>query len=239
MARHEPRHNSFARRLLLILLATTFVLLGLHLLFQAVNLGVYHQQHGQFYELSNRFDFDDEASVPTWFAQFLYLLIAAAAGLAAYLQTGKQRRLWTVISLSALLFSIDEIAGLHEYVLQTLHVIFFKDAAPGAFANAWLVIAPFLLALAAGFIYLMARSVPRRTLVFFAAATGTFLFGAVAVDIVASQVYRETFLNQGLVVGLEETFELLSLVIVAYAIADYTESEFGHNIRRAFREARQ
>jgi len=158
-------NSSHALKILYILLGSVLIVLCMHLLLQAVNLNVYHQQHGQFYELSNRFDFDDEASVPTWLSQFLYLCISVMAALAAYLlPKGSTRRLWVIIAVFAFIFSIDEIAGLHEFVLQTLHVIFYSDAGPGTYANAWLLVAPFLIIGSAWFIYSMASSFPRKTL---------------------------------------------------------------------------
>lgn len=229
------KHNrSIARRLLIVLIITTLVLLGLHLLLQFVNLNVYHQQHGQFYELSNRFDFDDEASVPTWFSQFLYLLIAMGAGLAAYLETNRtRRRIWTLIAVVSLIFSIDEIGALHEFVLQTLHVIFFADAAPGAFSNAWLLVLPLIVIAAGLFIGSMVRHFPRRTLLLFTSAVVIFLIGAVGVDMVTSVLERESFANQGILVGIEEMLELLSLVVIVYAVADYLERWHGETVRRA------
>lgn len=232
-------HSHFARKLLRILLVCSFVILGLHIAFQAINLEVYHQQHGQFYELSNRFDFDDEQSVPTWFSQFLYLLLAAGAGLAAYVQRDKPtKRLWAVIALISLIFSIDEIAGMHEFFLQTVHVVFYKDAGPGSLSNAWLLVAPFIVVLSGFFIASMARRFPKRTLLLFSGAVVTFLLGAIGVDLFTSLVERETFMNQGVLVGLEELFELLSLIIIIYAVADYLERNHSKAVHNAWRQLR-
>ncbi len=231
--------RTIARRILHVLLLSVVVLLGLHLFLQWLNLGVYHQQHGQFYELSNRFDFDDEASVPTWFAQFIYLLIAVGASLAAYLQPDRRTRLiWSVIATVSLFFSIDEIAGLHEFVLQTLHVIVYGDAKPSGLDNAWLLVAPVIIAVTGLFIYTMARTIPRRTIKFFSVAVVIFLIGAAGIDIVTSEVERETFLNQTFLSGIEESMELISLVIVIYALADYLERQHGKKFRALWQQLR-
>lgn len=225
-----------ARKLFWILGVCLLVLISLHFLLQFVNLEVYHQQHGQFYELSNRFDFDDEASVPTWFSQFLFFLIAVLAGLAAYLARQRVRRwLWGIISITALIGSIDEVGGLHEYALQTLHVMFYQDAGPSKDSNAWLLVLPFILVIAAGFLYVMMRNLPKRTVALFAFAVAVFLVGAIGIDVLASISERETFLNQGIFVGIEETLELLSLVITSYAIADYLERQYSQQLRRSIR----
>jgi len=60
------------------------------------------------------------------------------------------------------------------------------------------------------------------------------MFGAVVVDIFTSITERESFLNQGVFVGIEETIELLSLVIFVYAVADYLEIKHGSRLKAAW-----
>ncbi|MBW3568904.1 hypothetical protein KY385_02120 [Candidatus Parcubacteria bacterium] len=217
-------NKSYAMRLLRILLSATVLIFFMHLLLQYLNWLVFYQQNGLVYELANRFDLDDESSVPTWFSQILFFLIGVLALLAAYLEAKiAPRRLWQVIGAVGLIFSIDEVAGLHEFVLQSLHVLFFKDATPTSSDNAWLLIAPIILLAASVFAWKMWRLLPRRTLFLFVAAGSIFLVGAIAVDMLTSVVPRESFLNQGMLVAFEETLELLGTVIVVYAIVDFLE----------------
>lgn len=228
----QPR--TVAKRLLYILLFATSLVIITHLVFQYLNLEVFYQQNGQIYELSNRFDLDDESSVPTWLAQFLFLAIAAAAWLSAYLQNQKRpRRLWTSIAVIGLLFSIDEISALHERLLQTIHVAFFQDNAATTADNAWLVLAPFIVLLAAYLLWMMWRILPKRTIGIFIFAGLVFVGGAMFVDLLANTSERETFLNQGLLVGLEESMELFGCVVALYAIVDYLERKYHTPIRQA------
>lgn len=228
--------RTFARRLLFAVLAITSFIVVLHLVFQYLNLEVFYQQNGQIYELSNRFDLDDESSVPTWFAQAVFLSIATAAWLASALETNKKpRQLWRVIALVGLIFSVDEISGLHERVLQTVHVAFFQDNSPTQSDNAWLVLAPVLMAAAAWLGWAMWRAFPRRTFMIFAAAGLTFVSGAIVVDLLTTTSPRETFLNQGMLVGIEEGMELVGSVVGLYAIIDYLEARFGTKLKTAWR----
>ena len=224
-------------RLLRMLLKITLLILFIHLLLQFLNLNVYHQQNGQIYELSNRFDFDDESSVPSWFSQALFLAIGVFALLAAYLQTKKaQRRLWGIIALLGLVCSIDEVAALHERVLQTIHVTFYQDASPTGLDNAWWIIAPLLLIVGGWLVWMMVRLLPRRTMLLFVVSGTTFLVGAVVVDLITSVVSREWFLNQGILVAAEEIVELLASVFALYAIADYLEGNHGTALSNAARQ---
>lgn len=227
----------FSSKLLGWLLVSLFALIVAHFSLQALNWLVYHQQHGQFYELANRFDFEDEVSVPTWFSQILLLSIGLCGILISYLETVKKRRIiWGLIGVGGVLLSIDEGSGLHEFVLQTLHVMFFSDASPTGQANAWLIVLPFILLLAGWFIYYMFSAIPRATLYLFILSGAVYLVGAIGVDLITSVVERESFLNQGVLVGIEETLELLGTILFLYATVRYTELTHGTAIKRAVRE---
>jgi hypothetical protein len=226
-------------RLFWILTAVVIVVVSVHVILQYLNFVVYYQQVGQVYELSNRFDLDDESSVPTWLSQLLFLLIGVLAGLAAYLQTNKStRRLWGVIAILGLVFSLDEISGLHERALQSLHVLFFQNAPPSGFSNAWWLVLPFLLIIGGWLAWRMMRLLPRRTTLLIMAGGITFLAGSLAVDLLTSIGSRETFLNQGILVAAEEGFELLGSVIIVYAIADYLEAHHYTAISKSFKHLR-
>lgn len=231
---HSTPHSS---RLLRALVVVSLVLLFIHLGLQFLNLNVFHQQSGQIYELSNRFDFDDESSVPTWFSQALFLAISAFALLAACLQTKKaQRNFWRLIAFIGVAFSIDEIAGLHERILQSVHVAFYQDASPTGLDNAWWLIAPVLLLAGGWLAWMTIRLLPRRTTLLFVASGVAFLVGAVAVDLITSVVSREWFLNQGVLVAAEEMVELLACIGILYAMADYLEGNFNTELGSAARQ---
>ena len=227
----------YASHLLKMLLGVTLLLLCAHITLQYINWEVFYQQNGLAYELANRFDLDDESSVATWFSQLLFLAIGLGAALAAYLQPSMPlRRLWQTIAAAGLLFSIDEGAGLHEFVLQSLHVLFYKDASPTSSNNAWLLVAPFIFLAAGWLVWRMARLLPKRTILLFTAAIATFLVGAIGVDMLTSIVDRETFLNQGVLTAVEETLELLASVFVVYALADYLETHHRLELQSAFKQ---
>ncbi|HYF96808.1 MAG TPA: hypothetical protein VD947_02080 [Patescibacteria group bacterium] len=233
----EKIKRSVAIRILWVLLSVTFIITATHLLFQYLNLAVFYQQVGQFYELSNRFDFDDESSVPTWFSQLLFLAIGVSALFAAYLQKDKApRRLWSIIAGIGLVFSLDEISGLHERVLQSIHVLLFQDAGPTKLANAWWVVLPFVLIICGWLIWQIARLLPTRTLFIFVLSGFVFLSGAVLIDLFTSVASRETFLNQGVYVAIEETLELIGTIIALYAILDYLETNYHTTIANAIRQ---
>lgn len=186
--------KSVSNKLLRVLLSVGFLLFVIHLGLQYLNIVVHYQQVGSIYELSNRFDFDDEASVPTWFSQLLYLNLSIMAFLAAYLQTEKFKKIvWLIIGLAGILFSIDEIAGLHEYMLQQIHVHFFEDSAATGSDNAWLVVVPFLIIMFISLIWMSFKTLPKRTVILFVISGLLVSTGAIFIDLMAVVEEREDF----------------------------------------------
>lgn len=236
----SAKASSVSRKILVVLIASASLLVVLHLVFQYVNMEVFYQQNGQFYELSNRFDLDDESSVATWYSQLLLLLIGSGAGLIAYMQRDRaRRRLWTLLAAVGVLFSLDEIAGLHERLLQTVHVAFFKDNAPTGLANAWWILLPFILAAASYVGWKMLKLLPLATTRKFIISGIVFLVGAVAIDLITPSIYRETFLQQGLFVAAEESFELFGTVLALYAVIAHIELFHRQQISGAIKQLKK
>ncbi len=232
----RPR-TALSKKLFGSLVVVILVLAGLHLLLQHLNLNVYSELNGRVYELSNRVDFDDENSIPTWVSQALFLSIAGAAFLAAYLQkqTGA-RRIWAIFGSIGVFLSIDEVGSLHEMLLQTIHLLLFGETAPTVVSNAWVVLLPFVLIAAVLLLRAMLKYVPKRTIVTFVVGGAIFLVGAIFIDILTNADVENTFYARGILVALEESFELLGTSIVLFGIVDYIEQTYAVRIKKALKE---
>jgi len=228
-----------SKKLLYWLIAVLVILGVAHLTLQYVNINVMNEEFGSFFELTNRFDFDDEASIPTWVSQFIFILISFSSLLLVYLEKQKAKKaIWAVVSAVALLGSLDEVATLHENILQSLHLLFFDESAPTALANAWVIIIPFVVIAGGLFTYKAVALLPKRTLQLLISALVIYMSGAVLVDIVTSSrdSSEATFASQGILVAIEELLELVGLTITLYAIVEYIERKFSKKIIRAKRE---
>lgn len=229
----------YTRQLAKMLLMIVALLTVTHLVMQYLNLEAYGQQNGQIYELSNRLDMDDEASVPTWFSQLFFMIAAVGSFLAAAVQvSADKRRIWWILGGIGVYFSVDEAAGLHEYLLQTVHVLAYQESSPTFMQNAWWLLAPVLVAVAGWLLWRMLKLLPLRTVLLFAAGGAFFVIGAVLIDVIANTTPRETFLNQGIMVALEETMELVGSVTIIYAVSEYLEGQHPRvwsGLIRAFR----
>lgn len=207
-------------RILAILLSASFVLVALHLTFQYLNLAL-DEKHGLVFEVSNRFDMDDEQSIPTWFVQVILFLISLSALFTAILsQNTRIKRIWYVLSIGGLAGSVNEIAGVHELVLQNLHVSVYGLSTPTLTQNAWLLIIP-PVALACGLFFReFSKFIPRRTYIFTVFGAILYFSGTIGVEIASNGALKSTFLYQGILVALEETLELIGSCVILYAIID-------------------
>lgn len=215
------------------LIAIAAGLFVLHLGLQYLNLS-YNEKHGQIFELSNRFDFDDEASVPTWFSQGLWVLTALASTLAAKLAIQRRnKQIWLVMAGVAILFSVDEVSGLHEFVLQSLHLLIFGDTqAPTSAINAWWLILPLIIAF--GFVLFKRLYHALNLKLWLLMSLGWFIFltGALGLELYGNDLVRTTFYYQGIVVGLEEGLEMIGAIIVLFTVLKHVERN--HSKQLAF-----
>jgi len=215
------------------------VLLGvIHLTLQYVNINLLNEEFGPFFELTNRFDFDDEASIPTWVSQFIFLLIGFGSLFLVYVEKNRAKKaIWSTLTAIAFVGSLDEVATLHENVLQSIHLLFFDESASTVLANAWIIIIPFVVIAGALFTYKAFALLPKRTLQLLISAFVIYIVGAVMIDIItSSETTRTGFATQGVLVAIEELLELIGLIIALYAVTEYIERKYSKKLARAKKE---
>lgn len=226
-----------SQRILFWLVFAISGLVFLHLIFQFLNLSVYNELNGKIFELSNRFDLDDESSVGTWLSQVMFICIAISSYIAGYLnKKTPAKKLWYLIAFIAIVFSIDEVASLHEFALQSAHLLFFQENAPTFLSNAWWIFAPIILFVSFWISYQVFKFLPRRTLKLFITGGFLVLFGAIFVDAYGSSLPKNSYTSQGIVVAIEESLELLGTATVLYAVVAYIELNYATTIKKSLRE---
>jgi hypothetical protein len=237
----QLKSASISKKVIYILFAIISVLTIIHLTLQYININILNEEFGPYYELTNRLDFDDESSIPTWFGQFLFIIIASLSGLIAILQNDKKaRNIWVAISIIALIGSIDEVASIHENILQSIHLLFFDESASTFLANAWIVIVPFLLIGILLFIKKAIKTIPHRTLGLMLLSLIIFIIGSVFIDILTSvEGTMGRFFAQGILVSIEEVLEMLGLSLFIFALVEYIEVNHKEKTIKAFAALRQ
>lgn len=170
------------------------------------------------------FNMDRELSIPTWYSQFLFLLPASLMGWLAYVSDKKKDRVyWTLLASLMIFLSMDDGAAIHER-FSILYNLLGLDRVDGIFFYSWTAIAIPLVVILSIIFFRFFLSLPNRTRWLLVAACLIFLSGALGVEMFTS--YTVSVIGQDvspLIIGLEETLELLGVSILAYALLDHIE----------------
>ncbi|RPJ86617.1 MAG: hypothetical protein EHM18_05315 [Acidobacteria bacterium] len=184
-------------------------------------------------------DLNAEGTLSTWYSSVTLLACGIGFGfvaLAAY-QDGSPRALhWSALCLLAMLFSADEIAGLHEKLNGPVKMLIH---AGGFFTFAWvipgLVFVLFLLVSFRRFY----RSLPRQTRFYLGLATALYFLGSLGLEMVGGE-YSEAYGRDGFgykaLTGLEEFLEMAGVATFLHGIAVHINAHVSWSIPRQLRE---
>jgi hypothetical protein len=178
-------------------------------------------------QLTKRLDLDAEQAVPAWFSSidlfFCALLIATIAG-----QERGSRfvRHWWVLAAGFVVMSIDESVSLHEVLNEKL------DGVLGTGPKlVWGIPAIVLCAFIGLAFVRFLRHLPRKYAAMFLIAGATFVFAAAGLEQVGGAILDahggienpRSSVNFPYVAEttVEETLEMLSVALFAYALASY------------------
>ncbi len=208
-----------ARKVLMWLLAVLSILLVLHI------FGQYLWHINGWTHLSlyiDRFNMNEEISIPTWFAIILLLASSGILWMTGTIKTLAKdafAKYWKILAVIFLFLSIDEGSSIHE----TLSVL-VRDALgirEGIFYYAWVIPAFFLLVVLAFWLFKFWQnlSLSIRWLIFWAGLL--YIGGALGVEMLGS--YYVTKLggydfNYFLLIAAEEGLEKLGLIVFIYAL---------------------
>jgi hypothetical protein len=174
--------------------------------------------------LTTFIDLDGEANLPTWYASIQWFGVSAALWVFAERQfVRSQIRSWLLVLLPAvfLAFSLDEVAGVHEWVGGRSDALLpsgTRAASPFATTGIYFIVigAPFVI-LFAGLIIAIRPYLGRfpRAFALLAAGMGVFMTGAIAFDVVSNFVTRDSL--PGVVqITVEELTEMVGATVVLW-----------------------
>lgn len=230
--------KAFPGRILIGFLITALILFCIHIGLKFISIVIFDEKNGFMFELSNRFDVNDENSVPQWFSQMIFLCIATSAALAGYLARIKiVRRLWYAMAILGLLLSVDDVATLHEFVLQAIHNIFFLNRESSFFLNAWWLFLPFALIPAVVLAWFSWKHLPRRTVALIILGGSVYVAGKITMDSLSNGV-TGLFIDRGVIQGMEKIFQYSGSSIVLFAILDYLHLHHAAQIKSAVKRLR-
>ena len=172
--------------------------------------------------LIERIDVGADASVPTWVAATALFACAIAAFVlyrASSTTDPDNRRHWLGISVILFIFSVDEVARLHEWMDD---ISAFQNQS-GLLYYGWVIGGAALVVIVAVAYLPFAFRLDRRTRTLLIVSAVTFVGGALVIEMlnarVADQIGEGTF-RYAFQTAVEEGFEFLGTFGVLYAMLD-------------------
>jgi hypothetical protein len=210
------------KSLLVAALAVSFSLIFLHVSLQYL---VYVIGITKLHLLSDVFDVDREDSIPTWFSQLILLGSAVAAGIVGIYKRRTRLaygRHWLAVASVFLFLSVDEIAGIHERLID---VLARNQASLSIGLNSWYLFAIIMVGGVALPLLRFWWQLPAKTRYMLVVSAAVYLFGAVFFDVFDGRYDGTGFLHDGLLVGIEEAFEMFGASLFLYTLYDYVCQE--------------
>lgn len=174
------------------------------------------------------FHLDEERNVPTLFSTLL--LLTAAALLIwirrqAKLQGSRDVGKWTVLAIGFVYIAIDEFGHIHEQLILPGREL-LGDGAPGIFHYAWVVPATaIVLGLTVYFLGFLLR-LPAPTRLGFIVGGVLFVGGAIGFEMLEGRhdkLYGEHNLTYMVYVTIEETLEMVGVIVFIHALLHYID----------------
>ena len=184
--------------------------------------------YDSLYGLVRMFFLDEENNIPTFFSSGILLLSACLLAVIAVLKKRERDSFagyWTALAIIFLLLSMDEASSTHElltsplrYLLHTSKFFYFAWVIPGL---------AFVLTIAIIF-WRFLTHLPMRTRRLFVVAGIVYIAGVIGTELVAGwyvELYTRNNLTYSFLAMLEETLEIIGVIVFIYALLDYMTVE--------------
>jgi hypothetical protein len=211
-------------RLIRQLLCIVGVLVLLSTLGQ-ISRHVYHRN--SLFGLVDLFYVDTEGNIPTAYSSFAWLLCSLASAVIsiAKKQTGDRfAAYWRGIAWVFAYIALDEVAVIHELLVQLRSVF----PLTGAFYFAWIIPGMMAFLTFALICLKFVKTLPTKTRILLIASGGIFVTGAIGMEMIGG-AYTEAFgynadLTYVFLTTVEETLEMIAVLVLLYALLSYMSS---------------
>ncbi|MEG4508147.1 hypothetical protein QUA81_31670 [Microcoleus sp. F6_B4] len=176
------------------------------------------------------FNLDAEKNIPTFYSCLALLFSALLLGVIAYaknLDSDRYKNHWKILSFIFLFLSLDEAGSIHEKLIDPMRSLL---NASGVFYFTWIVPIGFLVAI---FLFSYSKFVlhlPVSTKKMFVAACSIYLVGAMGMEMIGGYIASqmgEWGLSYMIVVNIEESLEMLGIVVFIHALISYIKTYLG------------
>jgi hypothetical protein len=236
----SPRRIIYALGLVIVMLTSAHIIL---MVLYALDPPTDASRLSAVRFFSTLFDLNGEANPPAWYSSFLLLVSAALLSVIAFdkrRQQDRDARHWMVLALVFFYLSIDEGSRLHDRTVEPLRSLLSLG---GMFYYSWVIMAiPALLLFGAWYLRFFLR-LPRRFQIQFSVAAATYIGGALGVEIITGYYDQlrggvgRTDIVFVLLVALEETAEMVGVLVFIHALLSYLRLHVG-GVRLHFGDGR-
>lgn len=173
-----------------------------------------------------------ENTIPTWFSSILLFLCSVLLFCVWHIKSRGRERYryhWLGLSLTFLLFSIDEVVAIHEKLGSQLVDKAIGDTG-GLFYFGWVISGLVFVAIFGAAYFKFLKHLPEQTRWLFLISAGLFISGALGAEMLSGQQaeqYGYGSLGGILWSSLEECLEMCGISLFLYSILKYMHSFVG------------
>ena len=187
--------------------------------------------HPSVYGLVSLFNVSQEQNIPTLFSVLLLITCSILLSLTLYLQHKQKAGLnmyWATLAIGFAFMAIDEFTELHENV-GFLFKPLIGSYSHGLLYYSWVIPACALIIFLAVFYASFLFKLPKTTRINFIIAATTYLTGLIGIEMLGGN-YHELHgagnFIYSLITTLEESLEMLGLILFIRALLDYLSTQF-------------
>jgi hypothetical protein len=175
---------------------------------------------------------NNEQNLPSYFNVLLFLIASAIMGLIHRLEveSDRPRFKWLLLSLTFLFLSLDESASVHEFLVTFLPK-YVGIGGTGILMNAWVTVYGLGVVLFAFYLAPSMTKLPGDLMKGMAISGAVYVGGAIGCEMLGSYIHStEGTLNirYALTATLEESLEMLGLILFIRCLLVYVRLEFKH-----------
>ena len=209
--------NIGSSKIVSMLLAIITVLVLASVITQAIRFLLLESEVHRF----SRFNLDVEGNIPTYFSTMILIFSAILLGTIALIKKKESDPYavhWTVLCSIFFVMSIDEAAAIHEMSIEPLRSLLDLG---GFFYYTWIIAGAIFFIIVVFLFYKFWLHLPYRIRVLFALAALCYVSGAIGFEGISGfykDVNKVIDFTYVLITTIEETLELIGIVLFIYAL---------------------
>ena len=187
--------------------------------------------HPTVYGLVSLFDVSQEQNIPTLFSVLLLITSSILLSLIFFLhrkQVAGLKMYWATLAIGFVYMAIDEFTQLHEN-LGISFIPLIGDHSSGFLYYSWVIPAMALMIFLALFYSSFLFKLPKATRISFIIAGIIYLTGLLGIEMLGGsyhELHGKENLTYSLISTLEESLEMLGLILFIRALLDYLSAHF-------------